>query len=515
MVITGEIARNKRMWYYIKILSPLFLISLLSCGLSIYYLRFNPEHLLMFDDSYITLKFASNFFKYKGITYDGSSYLTGATSPLHIVLIALFGLFLKMETASLVVGIIFFAFSSLLVYLWTHRIYGDRKSALVAGVMTSTSVFLISDSLNGLETTTFIFFSLLTFYLFYVYEGKVFYVIPLFLSILTRPEGWFIACAFWMWQVLQYVIQKDRQILKHLSTSIGIFTLLIIPYLLISLCYTGSLLPNTAFSKAIFFAEVVLPLHDRIVLFKKGFYIFIKFLFPTPLFVFPLVLFSRKLISLPYLWFYYIIFYLFYFLLFPGAIGHYWFRYQHIFIPLIIIAVSSGAIELVKMFKRKTLQIFVAAFIVLLLIYNQSGYYKHFKNGYTSSTASTKNTMINLALWLKHNTPKDSLIALHDIGAVGYFSDRKILDLVGLTNPEVSRYYWDRSSKRPFNLSERRVMDYLKEKKPDYLVMFPDWDRYFNFFHSINKKHFKHIYTSNPTFPSGVRYNVFKCYWEL
>jgi len=156
----------------------------------------------------------------------------------------------------------------------------------------------------------------------------------------------------------------------------------------------------------------------------------------------------------------------------------------------------------------------VAAFIVLLLIYNQSGYYKHFKNGYTSSTASIKN-IINLALWLKRNTPKDSLIALHDIGVVGYFSDRKILDLVGLTNPEVSKCYWDRSSKRPFNLSERRVINYLKEKKPDYLVMFPEWDRYFNFFRSDNKKHFKHIYTSNPIFLSRVRYDVFKCYWEL
>jgi len=515
MITTDKMVQKERVWSYLKASFPLIIISLISCGMSIYYLRLNPDHLLGFDDSYITLRFASNLFKYRGITYDGVSYLAGATSPLHIIFVALAGLFLTLETASLVIGIVFFVFSSILVYLWTLRIYGDRKIALLAGVMTSTSVFLISDSLNGLETTTFIFFSLLTFYLFYVYESKVLYVIPLFLSVLTRPEGWFIAGAIWLWQIIQCVTQKDKKIVRHLIMSLGIFILLITPYVLLSLYCTGSLLPSTAFAKAIFFAEAGFPLHDRIDIFRKGFCIFINYLFSTPLFILPLILFSRKLISLPYLWFYYIVFYLFYFLLFPGALKHYWCRYQHIFIPIGIIAISGGVLEVIKLCKRKTLQILVAVFIVSLLIYNQSGSYRYLKSGYTSSTANIKNTMIDLALWLKRNTPRNSLIVLHDIGVVGYFSDRKIIDLVGLTNPEVSRYYWNRNSMRLFSLSERRVIDYLKEKKPDYLVMFPSWDRFFNFFQSDNGKHFKHVYTSNPLFPTGERYKVFKCDWEL
>ena len=504
------------MWHYLKILSPLFLISSLSCGLSIYYLRFNPEHLLMFDDSYITLKFASNFFRYGGITYDGTSYLVGATSPLHIIFVALVGLFLKIETAALVVGIVFFVFSSLLVYLWIFKIYEERKIALLAGVMMSTSGWLIFDSLNGLDTTTFICFSLLTFYLFYVYERRVFYIFPLFLSILARPEGWFIACALWMWQVIQYVDHKDKQILRHLLISFGIFILLIAPYFLFSLYCIGSLLPNTAFSKAIFFAERSLAFVKRCASFRNGFLLFYKILlYPTPLFVFTLVLFARKLISLPYLWFYYFIFYLFYFLLFPGAIGHYWCRYQHIFIPLLIIAISSGAFELIRICKRRTLRVSIFTLIVATLFYNQGEQFMRIDNIYLRSIECTKRTMIDLSLWLKRNTPQDSLIAVHDIGAVGYFSDRSILDLVGLVNPEISKYYWDKQSKKLLPISERRVINYLKEKKPDYLVMFPKWDRYFNFFQSNNRKHFKHVYTSNPIFPSRVKYNVFKCYWEL
>ncbi|MBN2066739.1 MAG: hypothetical protein JW771_08050, partial [Candidatus Thermoplasmatota archaeon] len=82
---------------YLKTLFPLFLIALLSCAASFFFLRSNPDHVLVFDDSYITLKFAANFFKFNGITYDGTSYLTGATSPLHVILVALVGLFFEME----------------------------------------------------------------------------------------------------------------------------------------------------------------------------------------------------------------------------------------------------------------------------------------------------------------------------------------------------------------------------------------------------------------------------------
>ena len=511
-----EIVQKKKEWNYLKALSPLFLISLLSCGMSLYYLSLNPDHVLVFDDSYITLKFASNFFKFGGITYDGTSYFSGATSPLHIVFIALLGLFLEIETASLVVGIAFFIFSSLLVYLWAFRIYEDRKIALLAGVMMSTSGWVIFDSLSGLETTTFMFFSLLTLYTFSIHENRLLYITPLFLSVLTRPEGWFIACSIWGWQFIQAVYHKDSSIFKRMVTSWIFFSMLMIPYLLLHLKATGSFLPNTAFAKAIFFGEGYLTLPRKGEFFKDGVELFYKkLLYPAPILIVPLILFSRKLISMPYLWFYCIMFYAVYLLTFPGATGHYWCRYQHIFIPIIIIAISSGAFELLKKCKKKASRISMVALIISSLVYNQSVSFVSAENTYSGATNCTKRSLLNLALWLNRHTHKDSLIALHDIGAVGYFSDRGVLDLVGLVNPEVSKYYRDKHLEGALPLSKRRVIDYLKVKEPNYLVLFPGWDRYFNFFRPDNKKHFKQVYTSRPLFPTGVRYKVFKCNWEL
>ena len=263
----GEIGQGKKSVAVITIGLHLFLIALVSCTVSLYFLKLNPDHILLFDDSYITLRFASNFFRYGGITYNGSSYFVGATSPLHIVLVAVLGQLLNLETAALAVGILFFTLSCLLVYLWSLRIYNNKQTALLAGLMMSISNWLVADALNGLETTSFIFFSLLTFYLFYTYPARIFYIIALFLSVLTRPEGWFIACALFSWQAFQYCTQKDIKILQHLSVAIIFFMLLIIPYVLLLFSYTGSLLPSTVFSKALFFssgAKILLP--DRQVM---------------------------------------------------------------------------------------------------------------------------------------------------------------------------------------------------------------------------------------------------------
>ena len=45
--------------------------------------------------------------------------------------------------------------------------------------------------------------------------------------------------------------------------------------------------------------------------------------------------------------------------------------------------------------------------------------------------------MVTAALWIKDNIPPDDLLVTHDIGAVGYFAPRPILDIAGLVSPEV------------------------------------------------------------------------------
>jgi hypothetical protein len=56
---------------------------------------------------------------------------------------------------------------------------------------------------------------------------------------------------------------------------------------------------------------------------------------------------------------------------------------------------------------------------------------------YARDVQIIQSEMVVTAHWLADNIPPDDLLAVHDIGAVGYFAPRPILDLAGLVSPEV------------------------------------------------------------------------------
>jgi hypothetical protein len=70
--------------------------------------------------------------------------------------------------------------------------------------------------------------------------------------------------------------------------------------------------------------------------------------------------------------------------------------------------------------------------------------------------------MVTTAKWVEENIPPDALLAVHDIGALGYYVQNPILDLAGLITPEVV----------PFIRDEARLAEYLKVNSADYLIVF-------------------------------------------
>ncbi len=84
---------------------------------------------------------------------------------------------------------------------------------------------------------------------------------------------------------------------------------------------------------------------------------------------------------------------------------------------------------------------------------------------YGQDVAFIETEMVTVARWLANNTSENDLIAVHDIGAMGYYSDRALIDLAGLISPEVI----------PFMRDEVKLGAYLDEKGADFLVTFPGW----------------------------------------
>ncbi len=72
--------------------------------------------------------------------------------------------------------------------------------------------------------------------------------------------------------------------------------------------------------------------------------------------------------------------------------------------------------------------------------------------------------MVETARWVERHLPPDDLLAVHDIGALGYFAPRPILDLAGLVSPEVV----------PLMRDDTGLMRLMCERGARYLMVFPD-----------------------------------------
>ena len=70
--------------------------------------------------------------------------------------------------------------------------------------------------------------------------------------------------------------------------------------------------------------------------------------------------------------------------------------------------------------------------------------------------------MVVTAKWVEQNVPRNALLAVHDIGALGYYVQNPILDLAGLISPEVV----------PFIRDEEQLVQYLNRNSVDYLIVF-------------------------------------------
>jgi hypothetical protein len=84
---------------------------------------------------------------------------------------------------------------------------------------------------------------------------------------------------------------------------------------------------------------------------------------------------------------------------------------------------------------------------------------------YATDVGFIQGEMVAIAHWLETNVPPDSVVAVHDIGAIGFFAPRPLLDLAGLVTPEVI----------PFITDEARLIEFMQSNGADYVVFFPDW----------------------------------------
>ena len=163
------------------------------------------------------------------------------------------------------------------------------------------------------------------------------------------------------------------------------------------------------------------------------------------------------------------------FLWWAGYTGLYALRlpvtYQHgrYLMPSMPVYFLLGAIGIAQLFQRfkmeKRLYVVIHRVWIASTILIAAAFFVLGAQAYAEDVAIIETEMVDTARWIAENTPSDALIAAHDIGAMGYFANRDILDLAGLISPDVI----------PFIRDEEQLALFITEKKADYIVIFPEW----------------------------------------
>ncbi len=497
IVRTGEGAWVRRTWVRVGIVAASSLIVAWNFGRG-------GADLFPFDDSYISLAAARTFAEHGQIAVVKNRLLAGVTSPLHVALTGALGLLLGVESAARWISWIAFAASALGAGLLAERAARDERAFAWAAAFALFGGPMLYDVGSGMETSLFTALVIWALYAFEDISTRRRGIVAgalLGLAMLTRPEGSLLAIAIFAMPIARAAWMRDRAAVRSLVVP-GVAALVVFaPYLVANLFVTGHLLSPTVSAKAVFFRSGHLEwpnpvrLGDPIRLFLVGAEVFaLAAIVGLGL--------ARRRAEIIFL----LLFYASYLIRFDVALRHYRARYQH---PLWILAAVGAAALVVWVAKRRegkpgarTVSALVGVALVLVTLQTARVYRVYFRQ----DIGSTRDFLLPMVRAVRENMPKGFTVASHDVGALIYFSDRYVLDLVGLTDERVARRL------RAADPSGTALGDVIGSKKPYLLVVLRDWEE--DFLHlttSAPPGMYTLVWSSpNPNAATGAIYDIYR-----
>ncbi len=429
------------------------------------------------DDAWIHFQFARNLSQGHGFSYNPGEPQPGSTAPLWTLLLAGVGLFTAEAhhflVASLILSAGFMLLAIWLAYGFAWWVGQHQGFALLAALGTLLAGRFLWAGLAGMETTAFAALSLAAIWL-YSREGLRPLPALLFaLSSQIRPEGHLLfalalADTAYQWVRVngQWSMVNWRAMVRQMGVALGIYLLVGLPYTLFSLSVTGHPLPNTFYAKAgsqyLFSWRTVqetVGFHWRdnpmaLLLLLAG-------LWP---------LWQRSRLAVAWL------------LLLPLFVGliidqvwHYG-RYTLPLIPLQMVTAALGLqwlwAQIQRLWPQSKWTRALPVVVILLFVFAGGRNLPQWATTLGQNSQEILTVDVAIAHWLAENTPPDALIAVDDIGAIGFLSGRRLLDLNGLISPELWPVIKEEVAGRPRNEATTRL---LSELQPDYLAVFPEW----------------------------------------
>jgi len=448
------------------------------------------------DDAFISFRYVKNFIEGNGLVFNTGEHVEGYTSLLWILLLSIFGVFkINIVEISQYLSVIFGILTIIIIYLFSLRLNQYLFNKSRENIYSANSLFLYSLippfllsitgafrywAVSGMETTFYLFILLSGIYL-YIIEltenkntHKSFYLFAA--ALLIRPEALIIVSLTFLHQFFLHIksIRNDPASKRKIIPEGLLIPLIIISGLIIALTvfryfYYGYPLPNTFYAKTglslvYFFAGL-----EYIFDFLKTYMVYGILIILPVLLIKQLKQVSIYLLSI-------ILFYTLYVILIGGDVLPL-FRFLLPLLPLIYALFLSTILFLLAfLVEGKLLKTIILVLITLL--YSYYIYFPHIDkiNEYEKREILLTGKMKDLGEWLagkQKNSEEKISAAATTIGALSYYSDVRVIDMLGLTdefiahNPEPIKEI----SGNEVGWKERNYnVNYILSSEPDYII---------------------------------------------
>ena len=409
------------------------------------------------DDTYIYMQYARNIADGNGFSFNAGEQSYGVTSPLWVFLISVpywlgyegywFSKFTDLFAALLSV----FVFFRLCGFFFNE----NRILRYLATGLFILNAWLVRWAFTGMETSFAVLLVLLIFYMFY--SGRYYLMFFLCgLMYLTRPESSILTVLLFI--IVIYRELKDKKFnFPRLLAYTGLTALTIVPFFIFAKLSFGTVLPNTALGKSTLTLSPVIIFNQITEIIKTLSAAGIIEMCLTAVFLvlvlknkntentFPMLLWIAGLVFL-------------YTVTDADIIS----RYLLIISPFIII---SG-VKALEYFKEKQVYAVLTVFIISVF-YSQFIFYKFVKPSTQDFTKGVNECFIPAGEWLGNNTPGNSRILVNDVGAIGYFSNRYIIDAAALINRDLELNKVIMSAPLEERMETHKLLKYIEA---DYVI---------------------------------------------
>lgn len=387
------------------------------------------------DDVYIHCRYAENVLAGNGWSFNPGEAVSADTSPLWVLLLVVAGLFTQhLEIAAVILSALYYLIIAPGVYRIARDLLKlDEVWSITAAVLALLSSRLIWSGMSGMEASLAALLALLMAEEharqvrrghFRIREGVLYA-----LGFLARPELALLAVlclAHWL-----YVHSKHTVDFTRFGYSMLLAIVIVIPYIGFNLMTQGSLLPHSVDVQGarltllpdlgyLWFAGKILAMHNLLMLVG----VVVAFVSLKRHEWLPGLLFVALLIPLQSV--------------FAPQYRHHG-RYFFPLLPLVILYGTWGVKSLLGNWQKFAYVVLPIAIVLSAL---------DAVRWITLEAYAVRNIndqQVVAAEWVSKNvTPQDKL-AVHDVGAIAYFSDKPVIDLVGLMTPSLYPMQGDQS----------------------------------------------------------------------